>query len=127
MTLFPYTTLFRSEGVIGLSRGAPCAANRRRWRRHYGGHAEEPREGFDPGFTGEMRGREGGEQVGDGLGILDLQGHGIIVAWASPARRHGARTPSSTVEEREGKENLRKPPCPLLNKLRNGPAATLAI
>ena len=69
----------------------------------------------------------GAEQVSDGLGILDLQGHGIIVAWASPARRHGARTPSSTVEEREGKENLRKTPCPLLNKLQNGPAATLAI
>ena len=48
--------------------------------------------------------------MGNGLGILVLQGHGIIVAWASPARRHSARTQSSTAEEREGKENLRKNP-----------------
>ena len=48
--------------------------------------------------------------MGDGLGIPVLQGHGIIVAWASPARRHGARTPSSTVEEREGKEICEKNP-----------------
>ena len=66
-----------AESIIGLSRGAPCAANRRRWRRHYGGHAEEPREGFDPGFTGEMRGREGGQRRGRPLDHASTEGGGL--------------------------------------------------
>ena len=72
-----------AKGVVGLSRGAPGAANRRRWRRHYGGQAEELREGLDPGFAGEMRGREGGEQVGGFNVALDHQG--------AAAGRHGRR------------------------------------
>ena len=85
-----------AESIIGLSRGAPCAANRRRWRRHYGGHAEEPREGFDPGFTGEMRGREGGQRRGRPLDHASTEG-GDPAARGSEgrARRHGARGASA--------------------------------
>ena len=108
-----------AKGVVGLSRGAPGAANRRRWWRHYGGHAEELGEGLDPGFAGEMRGREGGEQVGGFIVALDHQGAAAGRHGRRPARRHGASAPWHTVVMRF----LLGTPCEHLINLQKCPPA----
>ena len=100
-----------NDGTTAASEATGARARERRGTRSRGQQVGEMEAGERPGRRGASRGASG----------------------AQPRARQGgmaggmAPVPSATVEEREGKEKLRKTPWPTLNKLQNGPATSLAI